>query len=159
MCCSRKEQRKAKSWALRLSTFWIWESSGLKLRCVWLNQSLLTIFWKMTQAVKCLPAMWETWIRSLGWEDKETATHSSTLAWKIPWTEEPGTLQTMGSQRVGYNWVTSLPFFLFFNPWIFLPNCSSKDQQNSLLSHYWSTKKKMLLRSLKIHGLSIPENC
>ena len=45
----------------------------------------------------------ETWIRSLGWEDKETATHSSTLAWKIPWTEEPGTLQTMGSQRVGYN--------------------------------------------------------
>ena len=57
----------------------------------------------MTQAEKCLPAMWETWIRSLGWEDKETATHSSTLAWKIPWTEEPGTLQTMGSQRVGYN--------------------------------------------------------
>ena len=44
----------------------------------------------VAQTVKCLPAVWETWVRSLGWEDpleKETATHSSTLAWKIPWTE------------------------------------------------------------------------
>ena len=54
--------------------------------------------------VKCLPAMRETQVRSLGWEDpleKEMATHSSPLAWKIPWMEEPGRLQTMGSQRVG----------------------------------------------------------
>ena len=52
--------------------------------------------------VKCLPAMQETWVWSLGWEDplKEMATHSSTLAWKIPWTEEPGRLQSMGLQRV-----------------------------------------------------------
>ena len=53
--------------------------------------------------VKCLPAMRETWIRSLGWEDpleKEIATHSSTLTWKIPWTEEPGRLQSIGLQRV-----------------------------------------------------------
>ena len=53
--------------------------------------------------VKHLPAMQETWVRSLGWEDlpeKETATHSSILAWRIPRTEEPGTLQSMGSQRV-----------------------------------------------------------
>ena len=53
--------------------------------------------------VKCLPAMRETWVRSLGWEDlleKEMATHSSTLAWKIPWMEEPGRLQSIGSQRV-----------------------------------------------------------
>ena len=60
----------------------------------------------MTQAVKSLPAMQETWIRSLGWEDpleKEIATHSSTLAWKIPWIEEPGGLQSMGSQRVRHN--------------------------------------------------------
>ena len=60
----------------------------------------------MAQAVKRLPAMWETWVRSLGWEDpleKETATHSSIVAWKIPWTEEPGRLQTMGSQRVGHD--------------------------------------------------------
>ena len=56
--------------------------------------------------VKCLPAMRETWVQSLGWEDpleKEMATHSSTLAWKIPWTEEPGRLQSMGSHRVGHN--------------------------------------------------------
>ena len=56
--------------------------------------------------VKCLPAMWETWVLSLGREDpleKEMATHFSTLAWKILWTEEPGRLQSMGSQRVGHD--------------------------------------------------------
>ena len=53
--------------------------------------------------VKCLSTMRETQVRSLGWEDlleKERAIHSSTIAWKIPWTEEPGRLQSMGSQRV-----------------------------------------------------------
>ena len=56
--------------------------------------------------VKRLPAMQETWVQSLGREDpleKEMATHSSTLAWKIPWMEEPGRLQSIGSQRVGYD--------------------------------------------------------
>ena len=60
----------------------------------------------VAQMVKCLPAMWETQVQSLSQEDpleKEMATHSSTLAWKIPWTEEPGRLQSMGSQRVGHN--------------------------------------------------------
>ena len=55
--------------------------------------------------VKHLPAMPETQVQSLGWEhplEKEMATHSSTLAWKIPWTEEPDGLQSMGSQRVGH---------------------------------------------------------
>ena len=59
----------------------------------------------MAQAVKCLPAMRETWNRSLGWEDpleKEITTHSSTLTWSIPWTEEPSTLQTM-DHRVGHD--------------------------------------------------------
>ena len=53
----------------------------------------------VTQTVKCLSTMWETWVRSLGQEDplkKEMAIHSSTIAWKIPWTEEPGRLQSMG---------------------------------------------------------------
>ena len=53
--------------------------------------------------VKHPPAMWETWVQSLGQEDpleKEMATHSSILAWEIPWTEEPGKLQFIGSQRV-----------------------------------------------------------
>ena len=57
------------------------------------------------QMVKCLPAMWETSVRFLGQEDpleKEMATPSSTLAWKIPWMEEPGRLQSMGLQRVGH---------------------------------------------------------
>ena len=57
----------------------------------------------VAQMVKHLPAMWETKVQFLGWEDaleKEMATHSSTLAWKIPRTEEPGRLQFMGSQRV-----------------------------------------------------------
>ena len=61
--------------------------------------------------VKHLPTMWETRVQSLGQEDpleKAMATHSSTLAWKIPWTEDPGRLQFMGSQRVGHDRVTSL---------------------------------------------------
>ena len=60
----------------------------------------------MAQRVKRLPAMQEIWVRSLGQEDpleKEMATHSSTLAWKIPWIEKPGRLQSMGSQRVRHD--------------------------------------------------------
>ena len=60
----------------------------------------------VAQTVKRLPALWETRVRFLGWEDpleKEMAIHSSTLSWKIPWTEEPDRLQSMGSQRVGHN--------------------------------------------------------
>ena len=56
--------------------------------------------------VKKLPAIWETWVQSLGQEEsleKELATHSSILAWRIPWTEESGRLQSMGLQRVRYN--------------------------------------------------------
>ena len=60
----------------------------------------------VAQTVKCLPPMQETWVQSLGGEDpleKEMAIHSSTVAWKIPRTEEPGTLQSMGSQRVEHD--------------------------------------------------------
>ena len=65
----------------------------------------------MAQTVKRLSTMQETRVRSLGREDpmeKEMAIHSCTIAWKIPRTEEPGRLQSMGSQRVGHNWATSL---------------------------------------------------
>ena len=65
----------------------------------------------VAQRIKYLPAMQETWVWSLGWEDpleKEMATHSSILAWRIPWTEEPGRLQSTGSQKVGHDWATSL---------------------------------------------------
>ena len=60
----------------------------------------------MTQMVKNLPAMWETSVQALGWEDsleKGMATYSSILAWRTPWIEEPGGLQSMGSQRVGHD--------------------------------------------------------
>ena len=60
----------------------------------------------VAQRVKRLPPMWETWVRSLGQEDpleQEMATHSSILAWRIPWTEEPSGLQFTGSQRVGHD--------------------------------------------------------
>ena len=60
----------------------------------------------MAQTVKRLSIMRETWVRSLDWEDpleKEMAIHSSTIAWKIPWSEEPGRLQSMQSQRIGHD--------------------------------------------------------
>ena len=60
----------------------------------------------VAQLVKNLPTMQETWVQSLDWEDsleKGTASHSSILAWKMPWTEESGRLQSLGSQRVGYD--------------------------------------------------------
>ena len=69
-----------------------------KLLCIWTSL--------VAQTVERLSTMQETGVRSLGWEDpleKEMAIHSSTIAWKIPWTEEPGRLQSMGSQRVGHD--------------------------------------------------------
>ena len=72
----------------------------------------------VAQRLKGLPAMWETWVRSLGREDppeKEMATHSSILAWRIPWAEEPGGLPSTGSQRVGHDWATSFFFLCLTN--------------------------------------------
>ena len=66
----------------------------------------MTLTSLMAQTVKCLSTMWETWVQSLGQEDpleKVTAIHSSTIAWKIPWTEEPGRRQSMGLQRVRHD--------------------------------------------------------
>ena len=66
--------------------------------------------------VKNPPAMQEMWVQSLDQEDsleEEMATHSSILAWEIPWTEETGRLQSMGSQRVGLDWVTQQDSFYF----------------------------------------------
>ena len=92
--------------------FFFWEKETWYFHClgeiIHIGTSLVA------QTVQCLPTMWETQVRSLGQEDpleKEMATHSSTLAWKIPWTEEPGGLQSMGSQRVGHDWVTKLSNF------------------------------------------------
>ena len=74
--------------------------SNLQIQC---NPYQATL---VAQTVKCLSTMWETWVPSLGREDpleKEMAIHSSTIAWRIPWMEEPGRLQSMGSQRVRHD--------------------------------------------------------
>ena len=71
----------------------------------------------VAQTVKRLSTMRETQVQSLGREDpleKEMAIHSSTTAWKIPWTEEPGRLQSMGSQRVRHDWATSLSLYIHY---------------------------------------------
>ena len=78
------------------------------------------VFWAslVAQRLEHLPAMQETWVWSLGREDpleKEMATHSSILAWRIPWTEELGGVQSTGSQRVRLDWATSLALFTFMH--------------------------------------------
>ena len=118
--------------------------------CIWASL--------VAQMVKYLPAMWETRIRFLGREDpleKEMAIHSSTLAWKIPWMEEPDRLQSMGSQRVGHDWATSLLHFKTLLEWaaicysqgsswprdwtcVFCVSCISKWVLYQL-SHQWSS--------------------
>ena len=74
--------------------------------------------------LKYVPAMWETQVHSLGREDpleKEMATHSSILAWRIPWMEEPSKLQSTGSQRVGHDRATSHDLILFDEVSVFCP--------------------------------------
>ena len=82
------------------------------------------------QRLKHLPGMLETRVLPLGWEDpleKEMETHSSTLAWRIPWREEPGRLQSMGSQRVGHDWATSLSLSLCKTLVCFTTTCDYLD--------------------------------
>ena len=92
----------------------------------------------MAQRLKPLPARRETWVQSLGREDpleKEMATHSSILAWKIPWKEEPGRFQSTGSQRVGNDWATSLYSYAEEEPPFM---CHFKSQNSSLQFWLWS---------------------
>ena len=80
-----------------------WRAKSINHKAGWELQSSL-----VTQMVKNPPAILETWVRTLGWEDpleKGKATHSRILAWRIPWTEDPGRLQSMGLQRIRHNWV------------------------------------------------------
>ena len=108
----------------------------------------------LAQRLKRLPAMWETWVWSLGQEDlleKEMATHSSILACRIPWTEEPGELPSTGSQRVGHDWATSLSLSLTFTLKSF--SCSFSKSYNCLLSTTFIIHAPtliMLLRTLRI---------
>ena len=113
------------------TAYWLltWQSWDIIMRLTWqsnekiLNKSesssqlIMIFYWSLVaQMVKRLPTMQETWVQSLGREDlleKEMATHSSILAWKIPWTKESGKLQSMLLQRVRHDWATSLSFFHF----------------------------------------------
>ena len=109
--CQGAEHTPTETYILSLS---ICDYSKLAYRSTFVYLSICLWASLVAQMVKHLPAMQETWVRSLGWEDpleKEMATHSSTLAWKIPRTEEPGSLQSMGLQRIEHNRVTSRSFF------------------------------------------------
>ena len=86
-------------------TRWTFVDKGISLLFNMQSRFVTQAAW-VAQMVKHPPTMQETWVQSLGWEDplgKEMATHSSTLAWKIPWIEDCGRLQSMGSQKVGHN--------------------------------------------------------
>ena len=116
-CPVRKGNWRASGWAsIKFPTGSLLEFPGKQD----MTLNLVNVFCYLgaslvAQRLKHLPAMRETWVRSLGWEDpleKEMATHSSILAWRIPWTEEPGGLQSTGSQRVGHDWATSLSLWL-----------------------------------------------
>ena len=89
--------------------------------------------------------MWETWVQSLGQEDsleKEMATHSGTLAQKIPWTEEPGRLQSMALQTVRHNWATSLSFLYLFTADLQLPKTLRSPCINKLRRENKAKRKK-----------------
>ena len=107
----------------------------------------------VAQTVKHLSTMWETRVRSLGWEDpleKEMAIHFRTIAWKIPWTEEPGRLQSMESQRVGHDWATSLHFTTL--------NCGSAGKESScnVGTWVWSLDwEDPLEKEIEIHSRTI----
>ena len=137
-----------------LSSQWVMETKvNIPLREIpWFCSGMLTTFLTRTpllhkgtslvaQTVKRLSTMWETQVQSLGWEDpleKEMAIHSSTIAWKIPWTEDPGRLQSMGSQRVGHDWATSLSL----SPALQRPGrhktwCLSVDSQRNISEQNW----------------------
>ena len=113
----------------RFFTIWATREALVRVNNAAMNMNITNIYghaFLVAQRLKRLPAMQETWVWSLGWKDpleKEMATHSSILAWRIPWMEEPGGLKSTGSQRVGHDWATSLslsrPFFQLFLQYIY----------------------------------------
>ena len=118
--------------------------------CIWCSQVLKARMGDslVAQMIKHLPAMQETQVQSLGHKDpleKEMVTHSSTLTWKIPWTEEPGRVQSMGSQRVGHCWAFSLTMLIGDpeHPWehpcvVSVYNSDISAGQKELMSSHWS---------------------
>ena len=119
-------------------TYWEW---GFMMRIKMSKEFLISL---VAQMVKHLQTMWETRVQSLGQEDppeKEMATHYSTLAWKIPWTEEPGRLQSTGSQRVGHDWGTKITAD---------GDCSHEIKRHLLLGRKAMTNLESLLKTRDI---------
>ena len=122
-------------------------SNIFTLSCSFTEPSLVA------QRVKSLLAVWKIQVCSLGREDlleKEMAAHSSILAWKIPWTEEPGRLQSMGSQRVGHDWATSL------DPWSW--SCHAANLQNSFILQNWNSITIKQTKKSSFHALPSPSH-
>ena len=117
--------------------------------CMFISSINISLVFPVAQLLKNLPSMRETWVRSLGWEDpleKGMATHSSILAWRIPWTEDPGGLQSTGSHRLWDNWVantfTFINILLNYTTGIFIHAWMKKFQVNfqKEFSTYFITK-------------------
>ena len=111
----------------------------------------------MAQRLKRLPLMQETWVQSLGGEDpleKEMATHSSIPAWRIPWMEEPGRLQSAGSQRVGHDWAISLRTYCRSRRWhptpVLLPG-KSHGRRTLVGCRPWGWKESDTTERLHFH--------
>ena len=114
--------------------------------------------------VKNLPAVWETWVWSLGWGDaleRETATHSSILAWRIPWTEEPGRLQSMGSLRVKHDWATFTHTHAHTRHCLHLGGTSGKEADCQCRRHKRQglipAKEEALEKGMAAHPVFLPE--
>ena len=103
---SKNSSDEDKCWRVKLLDNKVHYKATIIQTMWFLQKDILKWASLVAQTVEHLPAVRETQVRSLGWEDpleKEMATHSSILAWRIPWTEEPGGLQSTGSQRVGHD--------------------------------------------------------
>ena len=96
--------------------WWLWQIFLVSMCWIEINLFLIRVWASLVaQMVKNPPAMQGTWVQSLDWEDsleKGMVSHYSSLAWRIPWTEEPGRLQSMGSQRIRHGWVINTFTFL-----------------------------------------------
>ena len=128
-----QKKREKERWGIQLKS----SDRGLELKKASLEARIKRAS-LMAQMVRNLPAMQETWIQSLGWEDpleKGMATHSSILAWRIPWTEEPGGILSMGLQRIRHDWATNTFTFIYIEvrvqetPKIYKKGCIDREKK------------------------------
>ena len=130
-----------KTWEQMFSTWWgKLDNRGQKWEETLFTAQAFPRASRMAERERTCPAMHETWVQSLGQEDplkKEMAIHSSTLAWETPWTEEPGGLPSMGSQKTWHNLATKQPQQIFASFWIFLCHAHGFHTQNFKKLNFW----------------------